>query len=218
MVTQNSMLCLACAKGHTNCQQIGQLNKLVPFLYTYSLFSQIRFFNSVILPLQFRNSHKGSNIHHHCRLHFALGVVRLPFASTIMATILSHYFLWQHHHQVLHVDKIYLLYCMHCILCKCRPNCKKALQINAKNVRNLLFWHHWRQNFSWYAGTVTPIYGIFSLMINCISDITTAVPATGMKNLSLSTVFCTDLVLLGKRLNFKPEYCEKWKTYFICVR
>ena len=153
------------------------------------IFSQIRFFNSVILLLQFRNSHKGSNIHHHCRLHFALGVVRLPFASTIMATILSHYFLWQHHHQVLHVDKIYLLYCMHCILCKCRPNCKKALQIKAKNVRNLHFWHHWRQNFSWYAGTVTPIYGIFSLMINCISDITTAVPATGMKNLLLSTFF-----------------------------
>ena len=78
------------------------------------IFSQIRFFNSVILPLQFRNSHKGSDIHHHCRLHFALGVFRSPFASRIIATILSHYFLWQH--QVLHVDKIYLLYCMHCIL------------------------------------------------------------------------------------------------------
>ena len=77
-------MCQGSYQLSTKCQQTGSLS-----LY---IFSQIRFFNSVILPLQFRNSHKGSDIHHHCRLHFALGVVRSPVASRIIATILSHYF------------------------------------------------------------------------------------------------------------------------------
>ena len=94
MVTQNSMLCLACAKGHTNCQQIGQLNKLVPFLYTYSAkldFSTVLFclYNSEIAT---REAISVIIVVYtlHCN---ALGVFRSPFASTITATILSHYFL-----------------------------------------------------------------------------------------------------------------------------
>ena len=94
------------------------------------------------------------------------------------------------------------------------------LQVKAKTFRNMHFWPHWSLSFLWYAGTVILISRIFWVMINCISEITTA-PTAFVQELQIFHFWV--FFLMGKNaliLSWEGDWNmnqKMWENkHFIC--